>query len=79
MLQVRVACFGEKPRAAEVDGEHIVPVLDGQVAYCARAGDSSIRYQRIEPTKLGYRSSYQATWHVGVTEVTHQCDGSTSH
>ena len=57
----------------------MVPVLDGQVAYCARASDSSIRYQRIQATKFGYRSVYELTWHVGIAEVTHQGDGSTSH
>ena len=75
---MRVACFGEKPRAAEVDREHIVPILDGQVAYCARVNDSSVRYQPIQATKFRYRSVDKLTWHVGVTEVTHQRDGGTS-
>ena len=41
--------------------------------------DSSIRYQRVQATEFGYRSSYQLTWHVGIAEVARQCDGGTSH
>src|SRR6476469_5895924 len=74
-----VAGFGEQPCAAEVDGEHVVPVLDGQVAYRTGVGDSSIGYQRVQATEFGYRRFYQSTWHVGIAEVAHQRDGSTAH
>jgi len=56
----------------------MVPVVDGQVAYCAGVRDSSIGYQPIQATKFGYRSFYKLTWHVGIAEVTHQRDGSTA-
>src|SRR6478609_9418238 len=78
-LQMRVACFGKKPRSPEVDGEHAVPVLDRQVADLRRARDSSICYQAIQATKFGYRSFDKSTWHVGIAEVTDQRDGRTSH
>ena len=76
---MRVACLGQKPRAAEVDGEHVVPVLDGHVAYCARLSDPSIRYQCIKAAKFGYRSIDKLSWHVGIADIARQGDGSTSH
>lgn len=79
MPQMRVARFGKKPRAAQVDGEHAIPVLKGQVTDCPRARDSRIRYQRVQATEFGYRGSYQLTWHIGITEVAPQCDRDASH
>ncbi len=79
MPQMRVACFGKKPRATEVNGEHAVPVLKGKVTDGARASDSGIRYQCIQAAKFGYRIFNQPTWHIGIPEVARQCDGGTSH
>lgn len=76
---MRVACFGKKPRATEVNGEHAVPVLKGKVTDGARTGDPGIRYQCIQTTEFGYRSFYQFTWHVGISKVARQRDGRASH
>src|SRR6188472_3105225 len=75
---MRVACFGQKPRAAEVDREHTVPVLDRQVAYLRRASDPSIGYQPVQATEFGYCSFHKLTWHGGITDVAHQRDGRTA-
>src|SRR5690349_22213912 len=78
-LQMRVARLREEPRAAQVDGEHVVPVLDGQVAYRAGAGDPGVGHQRVQAAEFGRRSFHELTRHVGVAEVAHQRDGGTSH
>src|SRR3954453_1559199 len=76
---MRVACLGEEPCAAEVDGEHVVPVLKGQVAYRAGAGEPGVGHQRVQAAEFGHHSFHELTRQVGVAEVAHQRDGDTSH